>query len=163
MAKKSYSELDKRQAAALYVLEGNAERVGKAMAIPPRTVRDWVHAEWWGELVERARAAVQDELDAAQTAVIHKAMDVVQDRLEHGDVKLVRDRDENGEPAFVERRVPVSGKDAAVIGAVTFDKRQILRNAPILSGTNKALAEITKQLEEIGRAERARMIEGQKA
>ncbi len=153
-----YSEQDKRRAVVAYFATGSSVKAAELTGICGRSIRHWRQtAEWWAEMLEQVRRENQDELDAQYSAIIAKAQEEVMDRLKNGDVVLVKTGDGYGE-----KRKPVSGKDVAVIGAVTFDKRQILRNAPALAGTNKALEEITKQLEEIGRAERARIIEGQK-
>ena len=153
-----HTEQDKRRAVVAYFATGSSVKAAALTGVSERTIRRWRQTgEWWEGALEQVKRENQDELDAQYSAIITQAQEEVMDRLKNGDVVLVKTKDGYGE-----KRKLVSGKDAAVIGAVTFDKRQILRTAPVLAGTNKALEEITRQLEEIGRAERARIIEGQK-
>ena len=80
--------------------------------------------------------------------------------------KKNREMIESWEPIYGEIvRKPMSGKDAAIVGAVYFDKRQILNNQPTtINGTNvdSRLAEFMNKFEELGCAmSAARTIEGE--
>ena len=62
------------------------------------------------------------ELDSKLSQIIDRALDEVADRLMNGDCKI------GHEGKLV--RVPIPAKDAAIVAAVMFDKRQIIRNLP---------------------------------
>ena len=130
--------------AAHYIVNGNAEAAGEAAGVPPRTVRYWrQHADWWGPLIDALRAEKSDELDAQMTGVVHGAIQAVKDRLENGDYKL--DREGNI------KRVPVSARDAMLVSAIAFDKRQISRNLPthITESSSDRLKKLKQELAEI--------------
>jgi Homeodomain-like domain-containing protein len=119
----SYYSVDERErAVVLYLIHGNPRRVSELCGIPQRTLQDWIHrSEWWRDSIARIRAELQDELDARLTQILNVAVNQVIDRLENGDEVYV-----DGQPV----RKKITGRDAAVIAAIAFDKRQILRHEP---------------------------------
>lgn len=110
------------EAATRWLVTGNLHEVSRQMNIPRPTMRMWKKTEWWDPLVDAIRADKAEELDAVLTGVIHGATHAVADRLEGGEYR----RDKNDEIV----RVPVSARDAMMIAAIAFDKRQIGRNLP---------------------------------
>lgn len=112
----------RQQAVATYLATGDSNQAAKLTGIPARTIRSWFDQDWWIESTERLRAQHEKQLDAKLTAIIEKAMDVTLDRLEYGDEVIGKD----GAPV----RRKVSGRDAAVIGGVAFDKRALIRGQP---------------------------------
>jgi hypothetical protein len=64
-----------------------------------------------------------ESIKSKLAAIIDESADQALDRLKHGDV--VRD---NRTGDLV--RVPIKGKDAAIIGAVSFDKLRLAENQP---------------------------------
>jgi transposase-like protein len=120
----SYYPLDERErAVALYLIHGNSHKVSELTGIPQRTLNDWIRrAEWWADSLARIRHEHQAEIDAGLTRIISDAIAQQLDRLEHGD-EVILDKD------TVMRR-KLSGKDCAVMAAIAFDKRQILRHEP---------------------------------
>ena len=87
-----------------------------------QTMYCWKRKPWWMKLQKEIRKAKGDEFDAMATEAIHKSVGAVIDRLDNGDYHLDK------EGGLV--RVPVKAKDAAVIGAVLYDKRALGRGDP---------------------------------
>ena len=105
-----------------FLVTGNLRATATQTGVNERTLSDWVKADWWEPLLQTLHYEKGRELDSKLTQVIDRALDELADRLANGDQKLNRD----GELV----RVPITAKDAAIVAAVMFDKRQILRNMP---------------------------------
>src|SRR5437868_1114119 len=84
-----YTDEQRREAVAHYVVLGNWQAVSEATGIPHRTCTSWAHAPWFSTLYAEVRAEKGAELDGAFTRIIHKAADELLDRLEHGDAVLI--------------------------------------------------------------------------
>lgn len=148
-----YSAEQVAQAALAYVIEGRCTKVEEITGIPERTVNGWTREEWWPALIDQARLAKQDEVDAGLQRMQDKAIQASIDRLEHGDYIMGKD----GQLI----RKPVSAKDAAVVAAVAFDKQRIIRNLPTsitASGGDSRLNAMADRLKEIERRQEARVI-----
>jgi hypothetical protein len=116
-----YTDEQRREAVAYYVVLGNWQAVSKATGIPHRTCTSWAHMPWFATLYAEVRAEKGAELDGAYTRIIHKAADELLDRLENGDAVLIE-----GE---VKRR-PVAARDLAMINGIIYDKRALARSEP---------------------------------
>ena len=117
-----YTDEKRREAAATYLVLGNLRATGKQCRVNERTLSDWVKSEWWHDLLQTLHYEKSVELDAKLSEVIDKALLNLTDRLDYGDLRI--------RPDGTTQRVPVSARDCAIIAAVGFDKRQILRNQP---------------------------------
>lgn len=117
-----YTDMDRREAAITYLVTGNLRATAKQTGVNERTLADWVKSDWWVPLLQTLHAEKGRELDGKMTQVIDAALHELSDRLANGDYKVGRDG------TLI--RVPVPAKDAAIVAAVMFDKRQILRNLP---------------------------------
>jgi transposase-like protein len=141
-----YTDQQRREAVLQYLLLGNVEAVAKATHVPASTLRDWMTIAWWGTLSVEVRAEKGSELDGAFTRIIHEATDQLMDRLQKRDPVLV-----GGEI----KRKPVSARDLALIGAITFDKRALSRNQPAPSSeADYTLQELAEWCKATGRAAR---------
>jgi len=122
--KRTYCEDDVKQAAAIFYLEGSYRKAAQKTGFPVSTLFYWANnREEWDATIDRIRTEKNEELDALYTELIKKATEELRDRLEHGDCHF--------DPKTKEiQRVPIKAKDMAVIQAVVFDKRQLLRNLP---------------------------------
>lgn len=147
------------EAAAHYVVMGNAARVAEQVGIPVRTVVDWTNEDWWEPLSASIRRDKADELDCALTGLIHSAVAAAQDRITNGELKPMRKKDENGNEIIELARVPVSARDAMLAGAIAYDKRQIGRNLPtsITEPAGERLKLLREQLAQVS----GRVIEGE--
>src|SRR3990167_4373077 len=139
------------EAAAHYVVLGSAEAVERITGIAHQRISYWRKEAWWDDLVARIRDDKRDELDAQLTGVVHQAVSAVADRLNDGDWVV-----NQGEL----RRIPVKMRDAMLVAAIAFDKRQISRNLPtsISETGSERLRELQAQL----RAVSGRTIEGER-
>ena len=117
-----YTDIDRREAAVTYLVTGNLRATAKQTRVNERTLADWVKSDWWDDLLQTLHAEKGRELDCKMSQIIDRALDEVGDRLVNGDCKIGKDG------SLV--RVPIPAKDAAIIAAVMFDKRQIIRNLP---------------------------------
>lgn len=117
-----YTDIDRREAAVTYLITGNLRATAKQTGVNERTLADWVRSDWWDDLLQTLHAEKGIELDCKLSQIIDRCLDEVGDRLVNGDHKIGKDGN------LV--RVPIPAKDAAIIAAVMFDKRQIIRNLP---------------------------------
>ncbi len=116
-----YPKETKIKACSLFLSCGSVRKVAEQLGIGANLVDAWKkQAPWWNELTQAIRREKQQELDALLTSTIHKAIGDLTDRLENGDYKLDMRTGER-------HRVPVNAKDLAVISAIVYDKRALLR------------------------------------
>ncbi len=122
--KRSYTREDRQRAAATYAVTGSVVKTAEIVGIPHRTLSDWkADSPEWEATVSRIRREKDAELDAHFTEIIARCSEEVRDRIEHGDWK----RDARSGETY---RQPLSAKDLALVGAICYDKRQLLRNLP---------------------------------
>ena len=138
-----YTPEQKMSLVQSYITTGNMEMAAAQAGIPE--VYGWQfrkRAAWWEDAVFKVRKEKNDELDAQFTRIIEKASSEVMDRLDNGDYVLQRDG--------TMKRVPLKGKELAVVAAVTYDKRGLLRGDPSTISAKKAdpLKSIEKNLKE---------------
>lgn len=151
----NYPAIQIAQAACAYVMLGACTRVAEVIGIPERTINDWTHTEWWPALIDQARAAKQDEIDAGLQEVLDQGIKQTLDRLKDGDYVYVQ-----GDL----KRKPVSARDAAIVTAVAFDKQRILRNLPTSissSGGESKLSAMAERLKKIELQQQARIVNEQ--
>lgn len=138
---------DKWQAALAYCVTGSTIKAGKITGIPERTVREWTEKDWWADMVGEAKASKSEELDAMWTGVIHEAVTEATDRVIHGDFYVEKNTGEL-------KRKPMSGREAALIAAIGYDKRalgrgEVTRRTENIT-TERKLDKIKKGLEKLG-------------
>ena len=115
------------------------------MGIPETTLSGWRRSQWWDELQAELRSEKDDFIIATLDRIIIAAFEATIDRLEHGDVILHR-----GEQI----RVPVKGKDAAIIGAIAFDRLRSLQNQPTsVKGDGESMDQLLERFRQITREE----------
>lgn len=106
-----YTPDERMQAALAWCISGTAAEASRICGVPERTIIDWTHATWWEALVTEARRLKDVELDRKLSGVIDKSMQRLAERL---------DRDESINNI----------KDLAVVAAVAYDKRALMRGDP---------------------------------
>ena len=157
LKRNSYSDVDKRQAAVLYLMHGVMSKVAESTGIPEMTLSDWKRTDdRWQELCVELRTQTTDTIRAEVDSVVHLAMKEVKDRLKFGDYKMTA----KGEV----RRIPVSARDAGWLAAVNIDKRQVLSNQPTSitsTAVDGRIASMLEQFKALGRELSARTIEGE--
>lgn len=147
-----YTPEEKLYAVVAYMVEGNSLAASKRCGINAATIRDWkTRSMWWDDAMREARRKYQDQLDSKLTDIIHTAMDEVSDRITNGDSRMTKDGD-----IF---QVPMTGRDLAMVAAILYDKRALIRGDPTSNpgrggSALDALAEkfenFTKRMEESG-------------
>ncbi len=119
-----YTRDDRYKAAAALVSNGNSKAASRQSGIPASTIRHWSQNDADFQMMcQEVRTEFGENIKFKLAEIIDEAADQTLDRLRHGDV--VRDT-KSGDLV----RVPIKGKDAAIIGAVAFDKLRLAENQP---------------------------------
>ena len=119
-----YTHEQRLEVVSIFALTGSLIRASQQTGIPQSTLYSWRQQSWFAEYVGTVRKEKEMELDGAFSRIISKALDAVEDRLD------------NGDPIVVEgqvQRVPVKARDAALIAAIAFDKRKLLREPGLIA------------------------------
>ena len=115
-----YTPEQKVEAAQAYLITGSSYQAQKYCGIKADVIRDWkTRSTWWPDLFIQVRKTKNDELDANFSAVIHSAVGEVADRVTNGDSKLQKDG------SIV--KVPMGGKELAIVLGILYEKRALLR------------------------------------
>jgi len=120
-ARSHYSDQQRREAVASYLVLGTWREVSDAAHIPLWTLTDWSIQPWFETLLAEVRAEKGDELDAALISIIHTGTSQLLDRLKNGDAVSV---------AGEIKRKPVSARDLALVSAFAYDKRALVHEQP---------------------------------
>lgn len=136
---KHWSAKDKIRAVASFLVLGNMARVEEQTGIPLGTLNYWKTQPWWFEQVEKIRQSEDQEIDNSFTKIVKKTQEIILDRLENGDYYSNSDG--------VVARKPVSMRDAAIAGAISVDKRKILRDVPASEQNKIGMQERLRNLE----------------
>ena len=141
-----YSNEQRIEAVANYMILGTLSKASEACGIPLTTLYDWKKTEWWEPLAVETRNEKEDEHHAAFSGIIEKATKRAEDALEHGETKLVKVKD-----GYEERLVPVGAKDALMIAAISYDKKRLSENLPTSITQSEGSKGIQAKLEELSR------------
>lgn len=117
-----YLPQDIETAATVFCLTGLLTKTSEVLGISTAALGKWTEREEWINTVTRIQRQHSYELDHKLSNIINLAYDSVVDRLVNGDEVVTKE----GEKV----RKKMSGRDAAWIGSVLFDKRQIGRKLP---------------------------------
>ena len=119
-----YAREDRYKAAAALVATGNSKAASRESHIPASTIRHWSqHNEDFQLMCQEIKTEYGEKIKYKYAEIINESADQTLDRLRNGDV--VRDT-KTGDLV----RVPIKGKDAAIIGAVAFDKLRLAESQP---------------------------------
>ena len=153
MAQTKYSEQKKRLIAADMALLGDADLVAEKHGIKPGTLKHWVKAQWFRDLLADMNSAHTDRLIAKSHRALDTALDELDDRLHRGDlrVKLFK-----GEP--VQYREPIAARDLSAIVNVLAARSE--RAAQLMQGqqTNYQLADLQTSFRQFAGSYRAKQI-----
>jgi len=137
-----YDDTAKINAACLYAASGNYSQVARDTNIPRTTILSWAKdSAVWVESLVKARQEINDEILAGNLKLVIKTNEETMDRVEHGDYVLTKDGKQI--------RVPMKGRDLAVVGGIKEDKARVaLGQATSISVTqdSRELAEVCKEL-----------------
>ena len=116
-----YNKDDVIRAARAYLIHGTMTGAAKETGVPYTTIQVWAKKDYWPILLEEIKYLRNIELDGKFTTLIDRTLKNVEERLVKGDSVVVKGEIVNK---------PVSARDSALIAAIMFDKRQILRGDP---------------------------------
>ena len=148
MANKHTIENRYRAAAAL-VATGNSKAASRESGIPASTIRHWAYNDDDFQIMcQEIRTEFGEKIKHQLAEIIHESAKETLDRVVNGDV--IRDT-KTGELV----RVPIKGRDLAIIGGVAFDKLRLAENQPtkiVQHDSETHLKRVTSELEAIGKA-----------
>lgn len=121
--KAQWTEDQKLQVAASYVMLGNLSEVALATGISYNTIKVWKYQDWFKELVNQIRDEDLQKLDANLQRVIGKALKGLEDRLDNGDYQY-----DPKTGAIV--RIPVKAQIALRATSDLLTKQDKLREKP---------------------------------
>ena len=140
---------DRYRAAASLVATGNSKAASRESGIPASTIRHWAYNDEDFQLMcQEVRTEFGERIKYKLAEIVNESTDQALDRLRNGDV--IRDN-KTGELV----RVPIKGKDAAVIGAICFDKLRLAESQPtriIQHESGEHSRRLAQQFQAIGKA-----------
>ncbi len=145
-----HTRTDRYKAAAALVATGNSKAASRESGIPASTIRHWSqNDDDFQMMCQEIKTEFGEKIKYKYAEIINESADQTLDRLRYGDV--IRDT-KTGELV----RVPIKGKDAAIIGAVAFDKLRLAENQPTAivqqENSEERMQRLTDKLREISRA-----------
>jgi transposase-like protein len=114
-----WSDKQKYEAVAAYLLIGNLAQVSRMSGIPDITLRKWKAQPWWAEAEQEVKRASKLQLSGKLTKAIQLANLAVEDRLENGEFVF------NPKTGELTRR-PVSADTAVKVLNTLIDKQLVL-------------------------------------
>lgn len=147
------------QAGRLYLVYGNYQRVSTELGVDRTTVRNWANKDWWPVLLEELKYLKNIELDSKYTHALEKSLSELMDRLENGDEVI-------DTKSGTKHRKKIGARDAALISAIMYDKRALLRGDPTQIkennfNLNDRMDQLQGMFEKIARKSEERVIEGE--
>ena len=136
-----WSDKQKYEAVASYLLFGNIMEVMRLTGIPEITLRKWKASPWWAEAEQEIKRASKLQLSGKLTQAINLANLAVEDRLQNGEFIL---NQKTGEII----RKPVNADTAVKILDKLVDKQLLLEKAADQNTTVTAEG-VTERLKKI--------------
>ncbi len=138
-----YDDAVKINAACLYAASGNYSKVARDTNINRNTIMAWARdSSVCVEALSKAQQEISDEILAGNLKLVVKTNEEVMDRVENGDHVLTK----GGEVV----RVPMKGRDLAVVGGIKEDKvRVALGQATSIVGKAQDYQELAQQFKEL--------------
>ena len=154
-SKSVWSENQKLQAVATYVLLGSMSQTAIATGIPLVTIKSWRNAQWFKDTLLQIRDEDLDKLDANLQRVIDKALLATEDRLDAGDWQY---DPKTGKPI----RIPVKAQIALRITNDLLNQQTKIREKPDKVEVEKTIdARLSKLSEEFIRFSKSKTIVGE--
>jgi predicted Holliday junction resolvase-like endonuclease len=120
ISSQQYSEAQRMEAVAAYLLLGKWPLVEAATGVPVNRLRHWKMQDWWKELEEEIRRSRNIEVSGKLNRVIDKVFGILEDRVENGDFQF-----DPKTGKFIRR--PIGAKVAGDLLAKTLDREIILQ------------------------------------
>ena len=142
----AFPGLSAHAAVEAYLEHGPTTEAAVALGVHLDLFRKWVASSEGRRAIDLARSSLNALLDLGLTKIINQASARVLDALEHGQKVISKDGEIH--------EIPISGKDAATIFAIVFDRRQLLRKQPTQIGgeLDEKLEELATKLRYLGSA-----------
>lgn len=128
----NYTAEQKLHAVLVYFLNQSRDKTSKICRIPEGTIKHWMQTVWWKEAYQSIKREKNEELDGKISAILDKSIALIAKRLKTGDATVAKD----GSIVYK----PVAARDIAMISAILFDKRALMRGDPT-SRTEKVSTE----------------------
>ena len=150
--KARWTEQQKLQAVATYVMLGNLTETALATEIPRYTLREWKVKDWWRDLVNQIREEDIQQLDSNLQRVIQKALKATEDRLDAGEYQY---DPKTGKVI----RIPIKANIALKITTELLTKQEHMRDKPERMEVEKTIdAGLAKLADEFVKFSSARTI-----
>lgn len=134
-----YSAEFKIRTCVEFLLSCNTTGTARKMGIKDETtLRDWLKADWWPTCVAAAREYFADDLTSGFSRLVKMTQDALEDRIVNGDFLRYEDKIDPDTGEVLERKMirrPIGARDLALIGGLSFDKRQIATGNPTTTKT----------------------------
>lgn len=127
-----YPESKKIEAVTTFVACGNKKKAAELAKVPYHTLYAWLKEPWAHQIIDEMRQENDMSLDAKISENIGLALEQVKDRVINGDVIVTR----HGEQI----RVPMKGRDLAVIANTSIDKSRVIRGKPTSISETQSIA-----------------------
>jgi hypothetical protein len=125
-----------------YFESGNAKESAIVAGIHYNTAMEWKRSKWFPVAIRALQVSLDKKLDGRITKILAKTLDHIENRIDKGDTKFFANKE-----GLIEKQVPISAKDLAVVTGVLFDKRTQLRKEPEQDDTaSSALDRIADRL-----------------
>jgi len=152
--KARWTEQQKLQAVATYVMLGNLTETALATEIPRYTLREWKVKDWWKDLVNQIREEDVQQLDSNLQRVIQKALKATEDRLDAGEYQY---DPKTGKVI----RIPIKANIALKITTELLTKQEHMRDKPERMEVEKTIdARLAKLADEFVKFSSAKTISG---
>ncbi len=148
--KAHWTQEQKLQAVASYVMLGSLRETCLATSIPFETLKTWKTQDWWKELQLQIRDEDVQQLDSNLQKVIGKALKGLEDRLDNGDYQYDQ---KTGKVV----RIPIKAQIALKTVTELLTKQEKIREKPVAVEVEKTIdARLLKLAEEFSRFARAK-------
>lgn len=117
---KWWPDSKKVEAATLHVALGDMERVSTLTKVPLKELQEWKKQDWWLTTQQQVKREGLEKMDAAISNVLDGAIAKMADTIENGDSMYDIKRG-------TVVKVPMTGRDLAIVAGTMFDKRQLIR------------------------------------
>lgn len=145
------------QAVLVYFVKQSRSKTAQIVNVPEGTIKHWMQTVWWKQAYESLKKQKNEELDGKITGILTTSIDLLAKRLKKGDEVITKD----GQTIYK----AVTARDVAMIAAILFDKRAILRGESSSktdrTSTKEVLTELMasfKQLAEEARPKKEKVI-----
>ena len=144
-----YSLEDRYRAAAALIATGNSKAASQQSGVPASTIRHWDNSDPDFQMMcQEIRTEYGEKIKFKLAEIIDESATQILDRVRNGDV--IRDP-KTGELV----RVPIKGRDLAIIGGVSFDKLRLAENQPttiVKQDSKENLRQLAEEFKKIGDA-----------